>query len=529
MSRQIVESASPALNEAENQKGDYDLDFLGFRNLKHTYWNLSVDALYKEADFRKEGNCSENGPMAIDTGKFKSLVVNDRFIVREPETENFINWGIDNRPFAPDKFEIVYYRLLGFLQKRDLFVQDGFAGADPNYQVPFRIITEKAWQSLFAKNMMISADNDNELRQFVPEFTILSVPSFQALPEIDGTVSEAFVIINFERKLALIGGTAFAGEIKNVISTIVNYLLPRDNILTLNCAANVGGKNDSALFFGDLGTGKTVLTSDPNRLLLGDGLFGWSDEGIFNIEGGLYSKLKSLSPQGTPDRYAVTKKFGTVLENAGSPDSCATCSIQAVDNVYKKNRADHPKNIFILTCDSFGLLPPVSKLTADQAVYHFMSGYSARFNGDKPETVFNYCFGDSLLVLPPYFYAERLRNKIDRYQVNCWLLNTGWSGGQFGLRKRIDIETIKTIINSVLENKLTEVEFDTDPVFGFEIPKTCDTVSSDLLNPADSWSDKKTYRTHCVQLAGMYIENFKKFAENCPPEIVNAGPVGADK
>ncbi|MCP4705058.1 MAG: phosphoenolpyruvate carboxykinase (ATP), partial [candidate division Zixibacteria bacterium] len=402
--------STPAIEKAETLKSDYGLEYLGFRNLNQVYWNLSVDALYKEAAFRKECDCSETGPMKIDTGKYKSLVVNDRFIVREPETEDKINWGINNRPFSPDKFDIVYYRMLGFLQKRDLFVQDGFAGTDPNYRQPIRVITEKTWQSLYAKNILIPADIDTELPQFVPEFTILSVPSFQAQSEIDGTTSEAFVIINFERKLALIGGTAFAGEIKNVISSIVNYLLPHNNALTMFCSASIDSKKDTALFFGDVDSGKTALISDSKHQLISNDMSGWSDEGLFNIEGGLHSKLQSLSNEKTPDRYACSKKFGTVLENPDSPNGQMTCPLQYLENAYTDKTADFPKNIFLLTSDCLGVLPLVSKLTADQAMYHFMSGYTSVIKDEKPEITFDTCYGESLLVHSPYFYAEKLRN-----------------------------------------------------------------------------------------------------------------------
>ncbi len=549
MSYYIVDVKTPAQKIAGAVKSEYGLENHGLKNLNNVYWNLPTEALYEEIIFRREGKLSYMGPVVVNTGKHTARAANDKFVVREPSTEDNIWWGMYNRPFSQEKFSSVLQRLQGFLQQRDLFVQDCYGGADPNYRLPVRIITEYAWHSLFARNMLIAAESNDELRKFVPEFTILAVPSFKGVPEIDGTASDTFILLNFDQKMAIIGNSGYGGEIKKSVFTILNYLLPLDNILTMHCSANVGPEGDSALFFGLSGTGKTTLSADPGRKLVGDDEHGWSDDGIFNFEGGCYAKVINLSPTAEPQIYACTRKYGTILENVVfdpvsrmldlddermTPNTRAAYPLHYIDNAVPNKMAGHPKNIIMLTCDASGVLPPIAKLTPDQAMYHFISGYTSKVSGTEidlgkePEITFSACFGAPFMVHHPYYYAELLKNKIEKHQANCWLVNTGWSGGPYGIGKRMSIHHTRTLLNAALDGKLLDVEFRRDPVFGFEVPKFCEGVPEKVLYPSETWGDKAAYKEKYLQLASLYIENFKKFTEGCPPEIVEAGPKKVD-
>jgi phosphoenolpyruvate carboxykinase (ATP) len=537
------------LKQAQVVKSEYSLSHLGLRNLHNVYWNLSTEALYEEAIFRGEGNIAFDGPFVVETGEWTARAANDKFIVREPETEDHIWWGQYNRPFSQDKFDEVFHRVQGYLQRRDLFVQDCYAGADPNYRLPVRIITELAWQSHFARNMFITADTHDELRKFVPDFTVLAVPGFRATPEVDGTRSTTFILLNFARKLCIIGQSEYGGEIKKSVFTVLNYLLPRDGVLSMHCSANLGKDGDSALFFGLSGTGKTTLSADPSRQLIGDDEHGWSDEGIFNFEGGCYAKVIALSPTAEPQIYACTRKYGTILENVIydpitrtldlddetlTENTRAAYPLRYIDNVYKGKTAGHPKNIIMLTCDASGVMPPIARLTPEQAMYHFISGYTSKVSGTEidlgkePEITFSACFGAPFMVHHPYYYAELLRSRIMKHGVNCWLVNTGWSGGQYGVGKRMSIHHTRTLLNAALDGKLLEVEYRKDPVFGFEVPKYCDGVPEKVLNPAETWGDRNAYKSKYLQLAALFIENFKKFSAGTPEEITQAGPVKQD-
>jgi phosphoenolpyruvate carboxykinase (ATP) len=549
MSHYILDIKTPAYKQAEAVKSDYGLKNHGLINLNNVYWNLPSEALYEESIFRSEGKLSHMGALVVNTGKHTARAANDKLVVREHSTENNVWWGIYNRPYSIEKFDAIYHRLLGFLQGRDLFVQDCYGGADPNYRLPVRIITEYAWHSLFARNMMILAETQDELRKFIPEFTIISIPSFKGMPELDGTNSETFILLCFERKMAIIGNSGYGGEIKKSVFTILNYLLPLEGVMTMHCSANIGKDGDTALFFGLSGTGKTTLSADPKRQLIGDDEHGWSDEGIFNFEGGCYAKVISLSPTAEPQIYACTRKFGTILENVVydpitrkldlddetmTENTRAAYPLNYIDNAYQGKTAEHPKNIIMLTCDASGVLPPISRLTPDQAMYHFISGYTSKVSGTEidlgkePEITFSACFGAPFMVHHPYFYAELLKNKILKHKANCWLVNTGWSGGPYGIGKRMSIQYTRALLNAALDGKLLKVEFYKDPVFGFEVPKSCEGVPPKVLNPANTWGDKEAYKDKYIQLAGLYIENFKKFAAGCPTEIVKAGPVKAD-
>lgn len=549
MSQYIIEIKTPAQDQAEAVKSDYGLKNHGLRNLNNVYWNLSTEALYEEIVFRSEGRISHMGPIVVETGKHTARAPNDKFVVKEPETEDKIWWGEYNRPYSKDKFGLVFERLQGYLQGRDLFVQDCYAGADPNYRLPVRIITELAWQSLFSRNMFIQPETHDELRKFVPEFTIITVTGFRGLPEMDGTQSPTFILLDFAQKLCLIGRSEYGGEIKKSIFTILNYVLPLEGVLSMHCSANAGKGGDVALFFGLSGTGKTTLSADPSRQLIGDDQHGWSDEGVFNFEGGCYAKVIALSPTAEPQIYACTRKFGTVLENVIydpvtrlldlddetlTENTRAAYPLNYIDNVYPEKTAGHPSNIIMLTCDASGVMPPIAKLTPEQAMYHFISGYTSKVSGTEielgkePEITFSACFGAPFMVHHPYFYAEMLKNKIMKHDVNCWLVNTGWSGGPYGIGKRMSIHHTRMLLNSALEGKLLDVEYYKDPIFGFMVPKYCEGIPPKVLYPAETWGDRDAYKDKYLQLAALFIENFKKFKAGTPDEIGKAGPVKKD-
>jgi len=454
-------------------------------------------------------------------------------------------WGEYNRPFNQDKFNEVFSRLQGFLQGRDLFVQDCYAGADPEYRLAIRIVTERAWHSAFVRNMFILPKTNEEYRRHIPDFTIIAIPSFKGLPQIDGTASETFILLNFEQKLGIISNTAYAGEIKKSIFTVMNFLLPLDNVMPMHCSANVGKSGDTALFFGLSGTGKTTLSADPLRGLIGDDEHGWSDEGIFNFEGGCYAKVIALSPTAEPQIYACTQKFGTILENVVydpvtrlidlddetlTENTRASYPLEFIDNAIPEKRGGHPKNIILLTCDASGVLPPIAKLTPDQTLYQFISGYTTKVAGTEmglgkePELTFSACFGAPFMVHHPAFYADILKRKIEKYKADCWLVNTGWVGGPYGIGKRISIKYTRQLLNAALSGKLLNVRYFKDPIFGFQVPETCEDIPPGVLNPSSSWPDKNVYTQKYRQLASRFIENFKKFESGCPPEVISAGP-----
>lgn len=545
MSHYILELKTPAQSQAGAVKSTLDLSHHGLTNLHTVYWNLPSEALVEEAIFRSEGRLAFSGPIVVNTGKHTARAANDKFVVKEHTTEDKVWWGQYNRPFNPDKFNMVYSRLQGFLQGRDLFVQDLYGGADPNYRLPVRIITEYAWHSLFARNMFLHAATHDELRKFVPEFTVISIPSFRGAPEIDSTLSPTFILLNFEERLCIIGGTGYGGEIKKSVFTLLNFLLPLQGVMTMHCSANVGKAGDVALFFGLSGTGKTTLSADPSRFLIGDDEHGWSDEGIFNFEGGCYAKVINLSPTAEPEIYACTRRFGTILENVVfdpvtrkldlddsqlTENTRAAYPLEFIANSVPEKRAGHPKNVIFLTCDANGVLPPIARLTPEQAMYHFISGYTSKVSGTEidlgkePEITFSACFGAPFMVHHPYFYADMLRRKIDKYQATCWLVNTGWTGGAYGVGKRMSIHHTRALLNAALEGRLHDVEYYTDPVFGFQVPKHCEGVPDKVLNPINTWDDKEAYQNRYLQLAALFIENFKKFADGCAPDVIQAGP-----
>jgi len=543
----LLNIKTPAEAIAQTRKADFNLSNNGIANLRLAYWNLPTEALVEEATFRNEGALVAGGAYVAHTGKHTARSANDKFVVRHTDSENNIWWGVYNRPFSADKFEVLYDRMLGFMQGRDVFVQDVYAGADEAYRLPVRIVTELAWHSHFARNMFILPQSLEEYKRFIPDFTILAMPSFKSAPAVDNSNSETFIALSFEKKLAIIGNTAYAGEIKKSVFTILNYLLPLQGVLSMHCSANVSpsDENDVALFFGLSGTGKTTLSADPTRRLIGDDEHGWSDAGVFNIEGGCYAKVIGLSESAEPEIYATTKRFGTILENVPydpitrmidldddtlTENTRASYPLEFIGNAVPEKKAGHPKNIILLTCDANGVMPPIARLSANQALYQFISGYTSKVGGTEvglgkePELTFSACFGAPFMVHHPYKYAELLKRKIERYGATCWLVNTGWVGGAYGVGKRISIKYTRALLNAALSGSLNQVPFKKDPIFGFDVPTSCPNVPDEVLDPSSSWSDKKEYARRYKDLAMRFAQNFGKFTDGVPQEITDAGP-----
>jgi phosphoenolpyruvate carboxykinase (ATP) len=543
----LLHIKTPAETIASARRADYGLANHGIGNVRAGYWNLTTEALHEEAVFRGEGVTAHGGPFLANTGKHTARAATDKFVVREADSEGNVWWGAYNRPMDPDKFEALYGRLLGFLQGRDVFVQDVYAGADENYRTPVRVISQLAWHSMFVRNMFLRPASLDEHKRFVPEFTILAMPDFKAFPAIDNTATDTFICLSFAKKLAIIGNTAYAGEIKKSVFTILNYLLPLQGVLPMHCSANVSPEdpNDVALFFGLSGTGKTTLSADPTRRLIGDDEHGWSDEGVFNFEGGCYAKVIGLSATAEPQIYATTGMFGTILENvifdpvtrlidlddeSITENTRASYPLDFIANAVPEKRAGHPKNVVLLTCDAGGVMPPIARLSPDQALYQFISGYTSKIAGtevglgQEPEITFSACFGGPFMVHHPYRYAELLKRKIERYGVTSWLVNTGWVGGPYGIGKRISIRYTRALLNAALTGKLANVGYKRDPIFGFEVPTSCPDVPDDVLEPSASWADKREYDKRYRDLAQRFIQNFKKFEEGSAQAVVDAGP-----
>jgi phosphoenolpyruvate carboxykinase (ATP) len=541
-----LEFDTPAVKQATDLKSEYGLKNHGLIELDRVFWNLPAPALYEEAVFRGEGNVSRGGPFLVNTGKHTARAAADKFVVQESSTTDKIWWGEYNRPFSPDKFNALLARLQAFLQGEELFVQDCYAGADPNYRMPVRIITEKAWHSLFARNMFIGLESQDAYKKHIPEFTVIAVPSFKADPRIDGTRTETGIILNFAQRTAIICNSAYGGEIKKTIFTVLNFLLPLEGVLAMHCSANVGATGDVALFFGLSGTGKTTLSADPTRRLIGDDEHGWSDDGVFNFEGGCYAKVIRLSEENEPEIHSATQRFGTILENvvfdrttrridldddAITENTRASYPLEFIPNTVPERMArSHPKNIIFLTCDATGVLPPIARLDLAQAQYHFISGYTSKIAGTEiglgiePQLTFSACFGAPFMVHHPFEYARLLSQKMAKHGATCWLVNTGWTGGRFGVGKRISIRHTRALLNAALEGKLEKVKYRKDKLFGFDVPLTCPDVPADVLDPAESWGSKDEYWKKYDALAARYIENFKLFADGCSPEVVAAGP-----
>lgn len=524
------------------------LEYLGIRNIKTAHWNLCTPKLYEQATKRGEGVMSHLGPLVVvrpaESPVSTGRAPNDKFIVRDAHTENKINWGKVNVPYDPVKFDYLFERLKAYMQDREIFIQDVYAGADESYRLPVRVITEYAWQSLFARNLLIRIRDRSRLSVFRPEFTVIAMPKFLANPELDDISSDTFIMVNFTKKLVLIGGTYYGGEIKKSVFTALNYILPQKNVLSMHCSANIGQKGDTALLFGLSGTGKTTLSADSRRALIGDDEHGWSDNGIFNFEGGCYAKVIRLSREAEPEIYETTRKFGTILENVvfdeetrlvNLDDDSITENTRAayplthLDNIVREGVGPHPKNIIFLTADAFGVLPPISKLSLEQATYHFLQGYTAKVAGTEagvtePKATFSTCFGAPFMPLHPSEYARLLAKKIKDHNAACWLVNTGWTGGPYGSGKRISIKYTRALLNAALEGLLDEVPFASDPVFGLLVPAACPGVPPEILVTRNTWADKAAYDEKAKHLAGLFAENFTQYKEFVSEAVYGAGP-----
>ena len=514
----------------------------GLKPSGSVHWNLSSSELHQRAVERGEAEMSAHGVLLATTGDRTGRSPNDRFIVDESGYADHVWWGKVNLPTSRWVFDNLLKKVQSHLDAADqLFVKDAHCGADPNYAMPVRLVTEKAWHAAFFHNMFVRSD-PSELHDHVPEYTILHAPDFLADPESDGVNSDAFVILALDRGLVMIGGTHYEGEIKKAIFPIMNHILPERGIMPMHCSANTDEK-ESALFFGLSGTGKTTLSADPHRALVGDDEHGWSDDGVFNFEGGCYAKLIGLSQEGAPEIYATTRMPGTILENvildsSGVPDfddgtltqnTRASYPIEAIENRTEGSTAGHPKNVVFLTCDAFGVLPPLSRLTPDQAAYHFMSGYTAKVAGTEvgviePQATFSTCFGAPFMPRHPSIYADLLSKKISEHNANCWLINTGWVAGGYGESNRIKIRWTRALLNAALHGDLENVVFVEDERFGFAVPTECEGVPSNILQPRETWSDKNRYDNVANLLAQMFTENFQQYEDGCSEEVLASSP-----
>jgi phosphoenolpyruvate carboxykinase (ATP) len=517
----------------------------GIRNVARVYWNLSVPALYEEAVSRREALMSADGSLVCRTGQHTGRSPNDKFIVREPSSADKVWWSRVNRPIDAARFDALHHRMVDYMEGKELFVQDSYAGADPRYRLPVRIITEQAWHSLFARHLFIDVpDSEGRPAHAAPEFTVIDMPGLHADPQAHGTNSEVFILLNFAKKLVLIGGTSYAGEIKKSIFTVMNYLLPLRNVMSMHCSANVGPDDDVALFFGLSGTGKTTLSSDPDRRLIGDDEHGWSEDGVFNIEGGCYAKMIRLSAEAEPQIFATTRRFGTVLENVHmdsdtrrldfedeslTENTRGAYPLAFVANSVASGQGGHPRNIVMLTADAFGVLPPIARLTSSGAMYHFLSGYTAKVAGTEkgvtePKATFSTCFGAPFMVLHPTVYAKLLGDRIARHDVRVWLVNTGWTGGPHGVGARMKIADTRAMIRAALSGELDEVGYDTNRIFNVEVPQSCPGVPSEVLNPRNTWKNANDYDAQAHKLARMFVDNFKAFEIDAAANIKAAGP-----
>jgi len=519
------------------------LDRHGLRHSCRALWNLVPPALYEEALRRGEGRLAPGGPLLVITRPHTGRSPNDKFVVREPESESTVWWGNVNQELPVDSFEKLHHDVLRHLETQDLFIRDLFAGTDPAYRLSVRFITPNAWHALFVSNMFVRPQT-TELAAFEPDWTVLHAPEMQADPSVHGTRSGTFIVISLSKKVILIGGTRYGGEMKKSIFTIMNYVLPDRGVLPMHCSANVGKGGDTAIFFGLSGTGKTTLSADPERGLIGDDEHGWSEHGIFNFEGGCYAKVIRLSPTGEPEIYAATRRFGTVLENvvmnettheldldsqAITENTRACYPIDFIPNHVPTGMAGHPANVVFLTADAFGVLPPIAKLDSDQAMYHFLSGYTAKVAGTErgvtePKETFSTCFGAPFLPRPPALYAGMLGKLIDRHKVNVWLVNTGWTGGAYGTGSRMNLAHTRAMLRAALGGALQDAKFTPDPVFGVMVPDRVPGVPSDVLQPRGTWKDPAAYDAQAKKLAGLFAKNFEKYASTVSESVRRAGP-----
>ena len=525
----------------------YGLENLGLHHLGTICWNLSTPALYEEAIRRYEGQLAHLGPLVVSMGQHTGRAAKDKYIVDEPGSRDDVWWGDINVRFPRENFDGLLKRMTAYLRGKTVYVQDCYVGADEDYQIAVRVITEYAWHSLFARNMFIQQPREREaIKNFTPDFTVLQCPNFHADPDEDGTRSGTFVTLDLGRKLILIGGTAYGGEIKKSVFSAMNYMLPGRHVLSMHCSANVKKEDPSnvAIFFGLSGTGKTTLSADPNRLLIGDDEHGWSENGIFNFEGGCYAKVIRLSRESEPEIHECTRRFGTILENvivnsatrridlnddSLTENTRASYPLTHLPNIVKSKMAGHPRSIIMLTADAFGVLPPIARLTPEQAMYHFISGYTAKVAGtekgiDEPVATFSACFGAPFMVRHPSVYADLLAEKIEKYKTACWLVNTGWTGGPYGTGTRMSIKHTRALLNAALNGELDAAPMRTDPVFGFQVPAGAPHVPADILDPRQTWTDGAAYDEQARMLAERFHKNFEQFRDKVSEKVLAAGP-----
>ncbi|MEO1066330.1 MAG: phosphoenolpyruvate carboxykinase [Pseudomonadota bacterium] len=517
----------------------------GFESVGTVHWNYGVSELYEESIKNREGEIAAGGALAVDTGQHTGRSAQDKYIVKDVETADRIWWD-NNKEMEAKHFSLLWQDMLAHAKGMSLYAQDLFGGNDKAHRLPVRVFTEYAWHSLFIRNMLVRPERE-EIESFVPAMTIIDLPSFRADPERHGCRSETVIACDFTRKVVLIAGTSYGGEMKKSVFSLLNYLLPEKGIMPMHCSANVGEDDDSALFFGLSGTGKTTLSADPNRTLIGDDEHGWSPEGIFNFEGGCYAKTINLSRDAEPEIYSTTERFGTVLENVvidsetrlpdfddGSKTENGRCCypIDFISNASLTGRAPQPKNLIMLTADAFGVMPPIARLTPAQAMYHFLSGYTAKVAGTEkgltePTATFSTCFGAPFMPLHPTVYGELLRDLIAKHDVKCWLVNTGWTGGAHGVGSRMPIKETRALLSAALDGSLNGVEFRTDPNFGFEVPVEVAGVDNKILTPRETWEDKAGYDAQAEKLVAMFIENFAKFEGHVDNAVKGAAPTSA--
>ncbi|HZO94648.1 MAG TPA: phosphoenolpyruvate carboxykinase (ATP) [Candidatus Baltobacteraceae bacterium] len=510
---------------------------LGLSGVRTVYRNQSVPQLYEQALGRGEAILGADGQLCADTGKHTGRSPKDKFFVREPGSETHIDWS-NNQEIDAARFDALLARVGEYLRGKDVFALDCYVGADPRYRLPVRIVTEFAWHSLFARDLFIDTADGDET--FAPQFTVLNVPLFEADPSRDGTRSGTFILVNLAKRLILIGGTRYAGETKKSVFTVMNYLMPLRDVLSMHCSANVGHDGDVAIFFGLSGTGKTTLSSDPHRPLIGDDEHGWSADGVFNFEGGCYAKMIKLRREQEPEIWAASHRFGTVLENVAlDPETRAldvddasktentrsAYPVSFLPNFVKSGMGGHAKTIVMLTADAFGVLPPIAKLTPQQAMYHFLSGYTAKVAGTErgvqgTQATFSTCFGAPFMVHHPTVYAKLLGERIEKHQATCWLVNTGWTGGGYGVGSRMKIAYTRAMVNAAIEGRLNGVGYETEPFFGLAIPASVPDVPAEVLNPRNAWADQHAYDEQAKHLAGLFADNFKRFEQFVSPDVL---------
>ena len=529
------------MNEFGTRNRTTSLTDFGFSALKTVFWNLQTPQLYEQALNRNEARLAAGGALAAETGAHTGRSAQDKYIVEDDISRDTVWWD-NNKAMDRSAFDLLLADMLDHAGGKELFVQDLYGGADERCRINVRVVTEYAWHSLFIRTMLIRPPRE-ELGQFVPDMTIIDLPSFKADPEKYGCRTDTIIACDLSRKIVLIGNTSYAGEMKKSVFSFLNFLLPEQGIMPMHCSANVGTQEDSAVFFGLSGTGKTTLSADPNRTLLGDDEHGWNAEGIFNFEGGCYAKTIRLSKEAEPEIYATTQRFGTVLENVvlddnrvpdfddGSLTENARCAypLDFIPNASATGKAPHPKNIIMLTADAFGVLPPIAKLTPAQAMYHFLSGYTAKVAGTEKgvsgsQATFSTCFGAPFMPRHPSVYGNLLRALIAQHGVDCWLVNTGWTGGAYGTGNRMPIRETRALLTAALDGSLKNVSFRTDGHFGFAVPVAVEGVETSILNPRDTWADREAYDRQAETLVQMFIENFRKFETHVTHDVLNAGP-----